>query len=670
MFRLCLLACLLAVGAAPAALAAHAVSVLVLLEDPPGWRVASHFAPAVDGTALAARRATIAADRRRAFESAAPPWPARLRAALGDAAVVHAGIECHAVRNACLVHLAAADSSGGRAALEGLAGVSHVSAFPYREARPAGSVTTARIAAPDRPARGLVLAIVDNGADLTQPLLAGALGTPHFQPGTPGEARDGRLLRSHGTAMLGIYAGLARGTGLISDGRPLPGYATLPPLRWEASLIARAGPEDARGQADLVRALAWIAQPTAARPAPDVLNYSQGNGRLCAPGADRRCALAWHGVTRLLDRLVEEYALVAVKSAGNFGHAAETTMTVPGDTYNGITVGNMHAREVARCTGEPGGARPAVYRTSSVAPADGPRLLDLVAPGVRIATAGVDPAWCLARCSTLAGTSCRLCPRLGQAAPDGYWKTNTGTSPAAAAVGATAAALLAKGLRDPRLVKAVLINSANSSAGDGRPAAPGTGHGDACDEHATGQGPSRDPVRYDRRYGWGSLDPAQALAEAPFARLDALPPASAVCYRVALLPEDKLTLVWARRVGTAHRAAVVEATGRAATRSRWYRSSALRLGLYDAIEGDLIAENRPPTAADNVLQVADGGRAPHARVAIVRVSAAAPRFDGTPRQREPYALASARPLTRMRACPPFANVTPRTRDRYVRSGGG
>jgi len=450
--------------------------------------------------------------------------------------------------------------------------------------------------------------------------------------------------------MLGIYAQLARGEALVADGVALP--PAPPPWAIGHALIALAGPETAAGRNELVRALAWLLAPDVARPFPDIINYSQGNGPLCREQSDGTCrGTRWFGVTRIIDRIIDEQNVVVAKSAGNHGFGRGSTMTVPGDTYNGITVGNMHAYDWTACRPSAYRAQHKVYRTSSVAPApgQGPRLLDLVAPGVRIRTTGVDPAYCRARCASVADAVCAFCPRLGRrtALAPGFWKTNSGSSPAAAVVGATAGQLMQQGLRDPRLVKAVLINSADawSSAGATHPRTRGDGQGCREDGPARVHQPYHHGSHYDRSYGWGYLNAERASVERAHARLDAIRPSTSICYRAELDPWDKLTLVWNRHVGTCADCAD----------HAWHRLNALELALYAADEPHaLIDHDAGRGRYDNVTQVSNGrggGAMPRARRAIVRVRALDPRFDGVATQRERFGLASPRPLSRLAECP-------------------
>ncbi|MGR9107528.1 MAG: S8 family serine peptidase, partial [Gammaproteobacteria bacterium] len=496
--------------------------------------------------------------------------------------------------------------------------------------------------------RPIVLALLDSGADASHPLLKKALGAFYFKPGTPGEDGQGKLLRSHGTAMLGIYARLALGEALTAAGIDLEPRSAEARFRIDATLIAQAGPETPAGRSALARNLAWLFAPNGAHPLPDLINYSQGNGPLCEDRAASLCIdQGWSGVARLIDRLIEELGIVFVKSAGNKRYADSVNMTVPADLYNGITVANMHAFDWDRCAPGAGRSGHKIYRSSSVAPRAGRRLLHLSAPGVRIATAGVNPAYCRRVCGSAGAPACSFCARLGRAgsAETGYTKENTGTSPSAAVVGAAVAELMAQGTRDPLAVKAVLINSADSWDSEASPHPKVRANGSGCsgDRAAAKHRPYPYGSHYDRTYGWGYLNFVQARMQAKWAVLGALPPAAEVCYRATLEPRDKVTLTWERRVGLCPHCG----------EDGWFRLSRLDLALFEA-SGDrlLLDEDLSHHVKDNVLQVSNG-RGPEAkprrRALIVRVASRDAEFDGA--ESEPFALASARALTRLTRCP-------------------
>lgn len=576
------------------------------------------------------------------FEAAAAAGEAVIRSRLGEAGGEAAILEALPALNAWLVHVPASAADAALGALR--AGIRRGSPLAYVEAHDVASLPLPRHAEGRRArathASGLTLAIIDLGADRSHPLLRGALGRLHYQPGAAGADGSGRLLRSHGTAMAGIYAQLASGSPLSVGDVVLPWTRLDGGIAVAHTLVAHAGPETRAGRNEFLRALEWLLTPATGRPRPDLVSFSQGNGRLCetATACDDG---NWAGVTRIVDRLVDEGVLF-VKSAGNRGHASFNSMTVPGDTWNGITVGNMHAFDWTSCGPSAIRERHKIYATSSVGPADGPRLLDIVAPGVRVTTTGVDPAWCRTQCRDGSATPCAFCARLGR--PDGkrggHWKTNSGTSPAAALVGGVALRLRQDGLRDPRLVKAVLINSAQAwdSGGVPHPATRGDGGGCAADTDAARHRPWSFGAHHDRSYGWGYVDPQRARADARHARLGAVAAGQAVCYRARLEPWDKLTLTWHR-----HAEVCADCDG-------WPALARLDLQLQtDDAASRLLDRDARRTALDNVIQVSNGRgpeARPRARSVVARVSSAAAQGAET------YALASPRPLERLAQCPP------------------
>jgi hypothetical protein len=608
----------------------------------------------VDAAAPARRVSLLAImkhdDERAAAEvRAATVEEAFIRGRLGQAGGEAALLEALPALDAWLVHVPAPAAGAAldalRAATRGDGPLAFVEAHGTASLPPPRPATGA--AGDDSPAAGLALAIIDLGADGTHPLLREALGRLHYQAGAPGADGSARLLRSHGTAMAGIYAQLARGHALSVGGVVLPWTRLDGGLAIAQTQIARAGPETRAGRNEFLRALDWLMTPAAGRARPDLVNYSQGNGRLCA-SASACEEHAWSGVTRIVDRLVDEGVLF-VKSAGNRGHAAFNSMTAPGDSWNGLSVGNMHAFDWSSCTPSAARERHKVYATSSVGPTAGRRLPDLVAPGVRVTTTGVDPAWCRTQCRDGGATPCAFCRRLGSPDParGGHWKTNSGTSPAAAVVGAVALRLRQDGVRDPRLVKAVLINSAETwhSGGAPHPGTRGDGRGCAADTVAARHRPWAYGAHHDRSYGWGYVDPQRARAEAGHATLGRIAAGQAVCYRTRLEPWHKLTLTWHR-----HARVCAHCDGYPAL-----AQLALEL-LSDDASPRLLDRDTRRTTLDNVVQVSNGRgpeARPRARVVIARVRSAAAQDEET------YALASPRALERLPHCPPSPAGPPR-----------
>ncbi len=632
-------------------------SLLVLLKDSPQLaatlaELKQHYRTP---SQLEARRRSLLAARLAAYAETRPQVQAELATLLAAPVRTAITLEPLPPLNALLLHVPLPLASATSEALTAATQSPH-STFAYvashggEDDAPApvmlNNCADCEIApAPLTATSGPVLAIIDSGADATHPLLASALAPFYFQPGTPGAPQNRDLLRSHGSAMLGIYAEAAMGQPLRAGGVAVLARAS--PFPVAATLVARAGPETRAGRNQLVRDLAWLLAPQGPRPWPDLLNYSQGNGALCSNEASTCAHTPWAGVTRLLDRAIEEDALVVVKSAGNRGYAAATTMTVPGDTYNGIVVGNMHAFDWDTCKPSADRLRHKIYRTSSPAPSlSGRRLLDLVAPGIRVSTTGVDPAYCLSRCVADRELSCAFCPRLGTATEvdTDFRKLNSGSSPAAAIVGAVAARLLSQGYREPMQIKAILINSADawSSGGQPPPLTQGNGAGCAEDPYAAAHGLYPFGAHYDRSYGWGYLNPEQALSQAPYAMTGELSAQTSQCFGAELEAWEKITLTWQRRVGTCQ-----QCNGHA-----WYRLSPLTLALFEDRAGYPLLDRDPGQQAENNVQQVSNGRGkrarPPARV-IARVSLPAASIDGA--AREPYAVASARPLTLLAACP-------------------
>ncbi len=453
-----------------------------------------------------------------------------------------------------------------------------------------------------------MLGIIDTPPDLTHPTLSAGLGRIFLQ----GDASTRRQVEDrHGTAMLGIYAQAAAGKHLSSQGHALAASVSSPvPLK--ATLVAQAGPETPEGQARFAHALHWLLAAES-RPFPDLLNYSQGNGALCLQEVDPACAQdGGTGITRLLDRAIDDYALIAVKSAGNRHWARTHTMTAPGATWNGVTVGNMHPFDWQRCG--PGGARRhhKLYRTSSVGTEES-RLMDLVAPGVRIDTT----------------------------APGSGRMLSTGTSPAAAVVGVAALRLMAAGVRDPLRVKAVLINAADSwdSRGAASPAARGHSAPCGADANAPRHGPHAEGSLHDRSYGWGYLHEKRALREAHHARSGAISHGERICFTVHARPYDKFTLAWMRAP----------------------ESSALTLTLTEAEEPWALVDEDTATE-ENLLQVSNGRRkdsAAHAgrRILIVANARAEAGRLGKAQRTQRFAVASPHALTPREKCPGIREST-------------
>jgi len=303
---------------------------------------------------------------------------------------------------------------------------------------------------------------------------------------------------------------------------------------------------------------------------PEVINYSWGNDP--ATGSD------WHPFSRFVDGVVFDYYTNWAKSAGNAGFGTNT-MTVPANNYNGLTVANMWDKNTVTRTDD------VITASSSRGPTVGGRKKpDLTAPGTGTMT-----------CNASGGYS-----EMG------------GTSSAAPKVGAATLLLTDAGVSDPRTIKAILINSADSW--------------EDSDTATTADDGAKVGKEWNKTYGWGYLD----LWHAHFHRNDYFSSSvkpknqtgSYKLYKGQMYNGDKATLVWERDVSYNNAAAPTN-----------YRSlSDLDLKLY--AEGTNAQLDSDTTVKDNVHQVA----ASASQGAVVKVYAYSSSFDGA--TTEPYTLAT------------------------------
>jgi len=326
--------------------------------------------------------------------------------------------------------------------------------------------------------------------------------------------------------------------------------------------------EDAGNDATSMAGTDWMLR--SAGDDPEVINYSWGNGN--ATGSD------WHAFSRFVDGVVFDYATNWAKSAGNNG-AGTNTLTIPANNYNGLTVANMWDKNtISR-------ADDVIWGTSSRGPTvDGRKKPDLTAPGNETMT-----------CNSSGGYS-----NLG------------GTSSAAPKVGAASLLLMDGGNWDPRAIKAVLINTADSWEDNNTDSS-------ADDVAKTGK-------EWNKTYGWGYLD----LWHAHFHRNDYFSSSvkpknqtgSYKLYKGQMYNGDKATLVWERDVDY----------NNAASPTSYRNLSDLDLKLYaETTSAQLDSDT---TVKDNVHQVA----ASSSQSAVVKVYAYSSAFDGA--SSEPYTLAT------------------------------
>lgn len=308
---------------------------------------------------------------------------------------------------------------------------------------------------------------------------------------------------------------------------------------------------------------------------PEVINYSWGNGG--ASGSD------WSSMARFVDAVVFDYNTPWAKSAGNEGFGT-TTLTIPGDNYNGMTVANVDDQNTVTRSDD------SIRSTSSRGPTLwGRKKPDIAAPG----------------------HNTRTCT------PGGGWGDLGGTSSAAPKVGAATLLLTDAGHWDPKTIKAVLINTADAWEDNNTETA-------ADDSQVSGK-------EWNKTYGWGYID----LWHANFHRDDYFTGSvnpkgqlgSYKLYKGYAYTGDKATLVWEREVDY----------NNAATPTAYRSLSDLDLRLYK--ESDNSSMDSDLTVSDNVHQVA----ATSSGDAVVKVYAYSSSFDGA--TTEPFALATEENFT-------------------------
>jgi len=409
--------------------------------------------------------------------------------------------------------------------------------------------------------QSVTLGILDEGVDIQHPMLAHAERHFYCQPveDSTQSICHSNLSSAHGTSMAGIY---------LSHFSVHPGITTFPndensraPGPINNILIAKAGEETEGGRLASIKGLHWLlTQEENLNVFPDIINYSQGNGMIC-PNESTLCnPQVYSTFAILIDKIIDNYGVSFIKSAGNKDYSADkTTVTIPGDAYNLIVVGNLNPFDWERCTVR-GGNREhfKIYATSSVSPTyaelnndQARRLISVVAPGRNIDTSGLDPHYCLADCSP-ADTECiKKCNLLGQAIPGydpntyGYWRQSTGTSPAAPMVGSVASLLHASGINHPAAIKAVIINSADSwtSNDTPHPPSPDIDSSNCANSYASQHTPTRG-THYDRTYAWGVLNASNAYQQKNNVVLDTIQRGRTKYYYGKLADFDKVTLVW------------------------------------------------------------------------------------------------------------------------------
>lgn len=230
-----------------------------------------------------------------------------------------------------------------------------------------------------------IIGIIDTGVDPLHPALSSKRLIVHQELGSGYSNIINGVKEPHATGVACIYAsnhekykGMAYGASTIISG--LAGEETADP-----SSIMRT-----------METLDWMVHRSEVKPT--LINYSMGNGRL-----DLNCPACpeWSGLAKVIDYVVNTQKILWVKSAGNAGYIEPahqftfaSTLTVPGDNYNGITVANMNTivseNETVVKTADR--SKHHIKDTSSRGPTPfGRRKPDLTAPGHDTMTCAPDP---------------------------------------------------------------------------------------------------------------------------------------------------------------------------------------------------------------------------------------------------------------------------------------
>lgn len=298
----------------------------------------------------------------------------------------------------------------------------------------------------------------------------------------------------HGTAMAGILAG-----NDAEDDRSCLTDGLYCGTAWEMDTMLVGSSESADVMADAD----WMA--IQAQEDPEAINLSAGYGR-----ADD---IDYSGFDAFWDGLVDDLGILLCTSAGDGGNGT-TTITHPASAYNVLALANLDDQNDFDRTNDV--IAPSSSRGPTLA---GRKKPDLAAPGASTRTTSND--W--------------------NVGPDFL---DVGGTSAATPHCTGAALLLAQqlGVADPMVLRALLINTADTWSDGGTP-------GDPSDD-----GPVAGS-EWNPTYGWGSMDLLEAHFNAPDVIVDTLgdgrgPIPSHRYYRAnSAHSGEKLTLTWNRHVG-------------------------------------------------------------------------------------------------------------------------
>lgn len=453
-----------------------------------------------------------------------------------------------------------------------------------------------------------IIGIIDSGVASEHSSLSQKQIIIRKEDGSGYENYKNGVRSAHGTGVACIYAGSGNPV-FPNDIGVAQGVSTI--------VTGLAGEGDGN-MGDLIQTLStldWMLNRAEVKP--DVINYSFGNGLTnCVDCPD------WSGLAKIVDYVVNHNQILWVKSAGNNGYIEPTlnapyasTMTVPADNYNALTVANMSPSTLMGGVILLDRSVHVIRYTSSRGPTlKGRKKPDISAPGNDTRTCAPDPAQYLFSYSNAMDYH------------DGY-RYMGGTSSAAPHVGAAALLLHDAGISSPMSKKALLINSADAYSDNDKP-----GPDDPQYPYEGGHYPVMGS-EWNRTYGWGYLNMQRSFEERHNLIQDELTLENPEkVYEVDLPIGAKITLIHERRVGYSN--------------SREWKLSHLSLEIIEHDTGRLIM--RDESIHDTVHQVANCQREPHEKVcssetkpihALVKVRLLSHSIDGA--NKEPYSIASS-----------------------------
>lgn len=366
----------------------------------------------------------------------------------------------------------------------------------------------------------------------------------------------------HGTGVACIYAGYP-----IELNKKLRGVSYKVPII--LSTIAGEGSDHKENYWMTYSGLNWFFSLNPVMPS--VINYSFGNGEVsCSHCPD------WSGMSKVVDHIINKYKILWVTSAGNNGYVKQkkkapfsSTLTVPADNYNGLTVANMDMYDDEQALNR--NAHTIRYTSSRGPTFLGRKKPDIAAPGNDTYTCAPDPQKYEIRYKEQANYK------------NGY-RLMGGTSSAAPHVGAAILILKEAGISNPISIKALLINSADTWTDNNQPGANDPAYPNIKPQHHPKLGSEWNPT-----YGWGYINMKNAFYQKDNIIEDALTEKEPIAeYKMKVTNNDKITLVHERRVGFNKK-------------GNFWALSHLKLELYDFKTHRILAKDS--SAIDTVHQV-------------------------------------------------------------------